>query len=105
MSDVALLYVTFADAADAERVGRAVVEARLAACVNVLAPCLSIYRWQDAIETGHEVPALFKTTPELASALRDRIAELHPYDLPVIETWPAAAGEALANWVRAETGA
>ena len=105
MSDVALLWSTFASAADAERVAETVLEERLAACVNILAPCASIYRWQGAVERGEEVPALFKTTPELAEELRSRIAALHGYDLPVVEAWPASAGDAVSGWIASETGA
>lgn len=105
MSDVALLWSTFADAADAERVAEAVIAERLAACVNILAPCTSIYRWQGEVARGSEVPALFKTTPELALRLRARIEALHGYDLPVVEAWPAAAGDAVSDWVAAETSA
>lgn len=99
MSDVALLHVTFADAAEAERIGLAMVEERLAACVNLLGPCSSIYRWQGKVETAAEYRALFKTTSQLARELADRIAALHSYDLPVIEIWPVAAGERVADWV------
>lgn len=105
MSDIALLHATFADRAEAERVAEAVLAERLAACVNILAPCTSIYRWKGEIERAEEIPALFKTTPMLARRLRDRIAELHSYDLPVVETWPVAASAAVAGWVAAETGA
>lgn len=103
MSDIALVHATFADAAEAERIGAAMVEAHLAACVNLLGPCTSIYRWQGAIERGAEYRALFKTTPVLARALADAIAAQHSYDLPVIELWPVAAGDAVLAWVRAET--
>lgn len=105
MSDLALLHATFADAGEAERIARAVLAERLAACVNILAPCASIYRWQGAIEQAEEVPALFKTTPALAAALRARIEALHSYDLPVVETWPAAVSDAVIDWVAVETGA
>lgn len=99
MSDIALLHATFASAEEAEQIGRAMVEEKLAACVNLLGPCSSIYRWQGQIETASEHRALFKTTPELARELADRIAALHSYDLPAIEIWPAAAGDAVAAWV------
>ncbi|MDF7774904.1 divalent-cation tolerance protein CutA [Sphingomonas sp. AOB5] len=105
MSDVALLWSTFADRADAERVAEAMIAERLAACVNILAPCTSIYRWEGKVERGDEVPALFKTTPELADRLRARIAELHSYDLPVIEAWLAAASDPVSDWIARETGA
>lgn len=103
MSDIALLHVTFATAEEAERTSRQMVEERLAACVNLLGPCNSIYRWQDLVETATEYRALFKTTPELARELADRIAALHSYDLPAIEIWPAAAGDAVARWVDEST--
>lgn len=103
MSDIALVHATFADAAEAERIGADMVEARLAACVNLLGACTSIYRWQGAVERGEEYRALFKTTPELARELADAIAAQHSYDLPVIEIWPVAAGGAVIDWVRAET--
>lgn len=99
MSDIALIHVTFATTAEAEEIGRAMVEERLAACVNLLGPCSSIYRWQGEVETAAEHRALFKTTTLLARELADRIAALHSYDLPAIEIWPAAAGDAVAGWV------
>ncbi|ODP37240.1 divalent-cation tolerance protein CutA [Sphingomonas turrisvirgatae] len=103
MSDIALVHATFADAAEAERIGRAMVERRLAACVNLLGPCRSIYRWQGRVEAADEHRALFKTTPALARELADGIAALHSYDLPAIEIWPAAGGDALAAWVAEAT--
>lgn len=99
MSDVALLHVTFGDAAEAERIGRAMVEERLAACVNLLGACHSIYRWEGVVEAADEHRALFKTTPGLAGELADRIAALHGHDLPVIEIWPVATGDAVAGWI------
>lgn len=104
MSDIALLHVACADRAEAERIAETVLAERLAACVNILAPCNSLYRWNGTIERGEEVPALFKTTPMLARRLCDRIAALHSYDLPVIETWPVAVGERVAGWIAGETG-
>jgi periplasmic divalent cation tolerance protein len=104
MSDIALLYATFPGRAEAERIAETVLAERLAACVNILTPCISIYRWQGAVERGDEVPALFKTTPQLAGRLRTRIEALHPYELAVVETWPVAAGAAVSDWVAAETG-
>lgn len=99
MSDIALIHATFATAAEAEEIGRRMIEEQLAACVNLLGPCTSTYRWQGKVETATEHRALFKTTPLLARELADRIAALHSYDLPAIEIWPAAAGDAIAGWV------
>lgn len=99
MSDIAVVHVTFGAADEAEDIGRRMVEEGLAACVNLLGPCHSIYRWQGKVETAAEHRALFKTTPLLARELADRIAALHSYDLPVIEIWPVAAGDSVADWV------
>ncbi|WP_315764678.1 divalent-cation tolerance protein CutA [Sphingomonas sp. Y38-1Y] len=99
MSDIALLQVTFGTADEAEAVARVVIEERLAACANVMASCTSIYRWRDTVETEVETPVLFKTSMEQALALRDRIVELHSYDLPMIVLWPAAATEDGARWI------
>ena len=85
---VASVYVIFADEAEAERIGRLVVEERLAACVNILSPARSIYRWQGAVETPAEVAAIFKTTDARLDAMIARIAALHSYDVPCIASWP-----------------
>lgn len=94
------IYVVFADAEEAGRIGRTVVEERLAACINILGPCRSIYRWKGAIESADEVPAILKTDAGKAEALIARIAELHSYDLPCIAVWPVAnVLGAYADWV------
>jgi len=85
---VVSVYAVFADREEAERIGRAVVEARLAACVNLLGPIRSIYRWKGAVEDAEEVAAIFKTSEEQAGALMTRIAGLHSYDVPCVVTWP-----------------
>ena len=104
MNGIVSVYATFADAGEAARIGRALVEERLAACVNILGPCRSIYRWQGAIEDSAEVAALFKTAEARAEALIARLAELHSYDLPAAVAWPiAAASPAYAQWVTDET--
>jgi periplasmic divalent cation tolerance protein len=104
MSQITLLQATFASAEEAERIGRLAVDERLAACVNVLASCTSIYRWQDAVETEIEVTALFKTRPELAGSLAARIAELHSYELATVEWWRVDTTPEVAAWVAEQTG-
>jgi periplasmic divalent cation tolerance protein len=94
------VYAVFADAGEAERIGRIAVEERLAACVNILGPVRSIYRWQGAVETADEVAAIFKTTQAGADALIARIASLHSYDVPCITSWPVEKIlAAYADWV------
>ena len=97
---VVTVYAVFADDAEATRIGRQTVEERLAACVNILGPCRSFYRWEGAIESASEIPALFKTTAAQADALIARIAELHSYDNPAIAVWPIAKLQvAYGDWV------
>lgn len=82
------VYAVFADRDEAERIGRAVVEDRLAACVNIVGPVRSIYRWKGEIESADEVAAMFKTTDEFAGPLMTRIAGLHSYAVPCIVALP-----------------
>jgi periplasmic divalent cation tolerance protein len=82
------IYAVFANADEAERIGRTVVEERLAACVNILSPVHSIYRWKGGIESADEVAAIFKTHHWRSDALIERIAELHSYEVPCIVSWP-----------------
>jgi periplasmic divalent cation tolerance protein len=84
---VVSVYCVFANADEAERVGRAVIEEGLAACINILGPCRSIYRWQGVIETADEVPAILKTTANMSDALMARMAEMHSYEVPCIAVW------------------
>jgi periplasmic divalent cation tolerance protein len=100
---VVTLYGLFADPAEAHRIGRQMVEEKLAACVNILQPCRSFYRWEGAIESATEVPALFKTTSELADQLIDRVKELHGYSNPALVVWPIERLSAdYGDWVEAE---
>ena len=82
------VYPVFANSEEAERIGRTVVEERLAACVNLLGPIRSIYRWEDKVETADEVAAIFKTHHWHSDDLIERIAALHSYDVPCIVAWP-----------------
>lgn len=106
MSGIVSVYATFADAEEAARIARVLVEERLAACANILGPIRSTYRWQGQIEDAREVAALFKTRAELADALIARLAELHSYQVPAAVVWPITnALPAYALWVEAETDA
>ena len=97
------VYAIFADAEEARRIGGAVVGEQLAACVNLLGPCESIYRWQGEVETATETAAIFKARAVKAEALVARIAELHSYDVPAIVIWPIdRALPAYAAWVNEE---
>jgi periplasmic divalent cation tolerance protein len=96
-------YAVFADAGEAQRIARTMVEEQLAACANLLGPCRSIYRWQGAVEEADEVAAIFKARADKAEALVARIAALHSYDVPAIAVWPIErAWPAYAEWVETE---
>ena len=102
---VVSVYAIFADADEAERIGRQMIEERLAACINILPPCRSVYRWQGTVEAADEVPAILKTTVALAGALIARIAALHSYDVPCIAVWPIDKLHSdYADWVEASVG-
>ena len=98
MSDIVSVYATFGSEEEARRIARIAVEERLAACVNILGPCRSVYRWQGEIEEAGEVAAIFKTAAAVAERLIARIAELHSYDVPAAVVWPI--GDALESYRR-----
>jgi periplasmic divalent cation tolerance protein len=100
---VVTVYAIFADADEAMRIGRTVVEERLAACINMLAPCTSLYWWDGAVNKATEVPAIFKTRLASADLLIARITELHSYHVPAIAVWPVERLPAsFADWVESE---
>ena len=105
MSGIVSVYATFADAEEAERIGRLLVEERHAACVNILGPCRSIYRWQGEVQQADEVAAIFKTTAGEAPALLRRLAGLHSYEVPAAVVWPIQeTAETYRQWVTSNSG-
>ncbi|NMG35956.1 divalent cation tolerance protein CutA [Azoarcus sp. TTM-91] len=104
MSDVLLVLTNLPDTEHAAKLAASLVEERLAACVNILAPCTSVYRWQETIQTGSEVPLLIKTTVERYPALETAIRARHPYELPEVIAVPVDHGlPEYLQWVGAET--
>lgn len=104
MTDIVTVYAIFGSQSEAKAIGRAMIEARLAACVNILAPCTSLFRWEGAIAEESEVPALFKTSRAKADRLVAAIAERHGYEVPAVCIWPiAGAAPGYAEWVDDET--
>jgi periplasmic divalent cation tolerance protein len=85
-------YVTCADRAQAVAIGRALVEERLAACVNLIPGMHAIYRWQGAVEEADEVVLVAKTTAASVAALTDRVRALHSYTCPCVVVLPIVAG-------------
>lgn len=102
--DMLLVITNCPDAAVAEDIARALVADRLAACVNILAPCRSIYRWQGEVETAAEVPLLIKTSAGRYTELEAAIRERHPYDVPEIVALPISHGlPSYLAWIAGET--
>ena len=94
------------DRAAAEKLAASLIEQRVAACVNILAPCRSVYRWQGAVQNDEEHPMLIKTTTERYAALEAAIRAAHPYDLPEIVALPIERGlPTYLNWIATETAA
>ena len=99
-----LVFSNLPDQASAAKLAAVLIEQRLAACVNVQAPCTSVYRWQGKVETATEVPVFIKTTRERYPALEAAIRAHHPYELPEIIAVPLVAGlPAYLEWVHTET--
>ena len=101
----ALLVLTnVPERAVAERLAGMLVEMRLAACVNILAPCRSVYRWKGAVQHDEEHPMLIKTTVERYAGLEQALRAAHPYELPEIIAVPVERGlPAYLQWMSDET--
>jgi periplasmic divalent cation tolerance protein len=103
-AETLLVISNLPDRASAETLAKALVERRAAACVNVMSPCFSVYRWKGAVEAAEEYPLFAKTTRDRYELLERVIRELHPYELPEIIAVPMAGGlPAYLQWVAAET--
>jgi len=98
------VYTTYPSLVEAERIGQAVLERRLAACVNILPGMISHYWWQGAIERAEEVVMVIKTRASLAEAVQAAVKELHSYTTPAILVLPIEGGEpGYLAWLMAET--
>ena len=105
MADVVVVLTTVPTGSKGEEIGRTLVEERLAACVNVLAPMTSIYRWRGAVEHEPEQQMIIKTTRNRVPALQARLGALHPYELPeFLELTVADSSPAYREWVVDATG-
>lgn len=102
--DLKIVYTTFPSAEAAEIAARRLVEARLAACGNILPGHVAIYEWDGRLERAQEVVLLLKTTAAAAAALMAALKATHPYDVPAILLLPVEAAEAgFAAWVGRQT--
>ena len=99
-----LVYVTAPSLAEAESLARLVVEARLAACANILPGMRSLYWWQGRLEQAEEVVLILKTTDRLVPALTEALTKAHSYDCPCVVALPITAGNpAFLQWIMDET--
>ena len=104
MDEIVIVITNLPDRAAAVKLAQELVTKRLAACVNVLAECTSIYRWKGGIENAAEVPVLIKTRAERYAEVEATIRSLHPYELPEIIAVPVRHGfDEYLQWVADET--
>ncbi|MCC6659242.1 MAG: divalent-cation tolerance protein CutA [Rhodocyclaceae bacterium] len=104
--DTLLVITTLPGPEAAHALAARLVELRLAACVNILAPCQSVYRWEGKLEDAEEVPLLIKTTAARYAALEEAIRAYHPYELPEIAAVRIDRGlPGYLAWVAEETAA
>ena len=104
MERAVLVYTTYPSIVEAENAGRAIVERRLAACVNILPGMVSHYWWQGKLERGEEVVMIFKTRASLAEAVRAAVKAAHSYATPSILVLPVEAADPdYRAWIEAET--
>src|SRR5215204_6847707 len=104
MGDVVVVLTTVPAGSKGEEIGRTLVEERLAACVNILAPMTSIYRWRGAVERDTEQQLIIKTSSARVAAVQARLAALHPYDVPEFLVLSATdSSSAYFEWVVTET--
>jgi periplasmic divalent cation tolerance protein len=104
MDRAVFVYTTYPSVVEAEKAGRAIVERRLAACVNILPGMISHYWWQGAIERAEEVVMIIKTRASLAEPVREAVKEMHSYTTPAVLYLPLEGGDpAYVGWLMQET--
>ena len=104
MSEFVFLYSTFPDQDSAKAMAEALVTAKLAACVNIMAPMTSVYEWQGKLETGPEIAVFIKTRRALVDAVIALARPLHPYTVPCFLVLGIEGGsEDYLSWARAQT--
>lgn len=102
--EICLIYTTFADLAEAKRIGQNLLEANMIACANILPKMTSLYQWQGKMETSDEVLVFFKTRKSLAQTVIDQITHQHSYDTPAVLVLDVTNGSAdFCNWIVSQT--
>jgi periplasmic divalent cation tolerance protein len=104
MSDYVLVLTTVPAVSDADTLARTLVTEQLVACVNVLPPLVSTYRWKGSVEQDRERQVIMKTTRDRVAALRARVKELHSYEVPEFVVIPVQEGsDEYLSWIREST--
>lgn len=104
MERAVFVYTTYPSVVEAEKAGTALVNERLAACINILPGMVSVYRWQGALERAEETVMIIKTRASLAEAVRASVKATHPYDTPAILVLPIeSVDERYFAWILAQT--
>lgn len=104
MIELIIIFTNFPDKKGAVAFAETVIDQRLAACVNILNPCTSIYRWQGTIESTEEIPVLIKTRQQHYDQVEQLIKMMHPYELPEVVMVPIKGGlPAYLQWLADET--
>jgi periplasmic divalent cation tolerance protein len=98
-SFVSIVLTTLGADADAPAFARTLIDERLAACVNILPPMTSVYRWQGKVEQDREQQIVIKTASDRVAALQARVRQLHPYELPEFLVLDATGSDAYLSWV------
>lgn len=102
MTDKRVVLTTTGSKEEAQKIASKLVERQLAACVNVVGPIASTYRWKEKVETAEEYLVLIKTSSEIFEAVREAIVELHSYELPEIISLPIDSGsDEYLDWIEA----
>jgi len=103
MTDAISVYMTAGSADEAKRVARALIESRLAACVNILGPIESVFYW-DGVQQEQEVALIAKASAADFDALSAKVREVHSYECPCVVAWPISHGDSeFVKWIGEET--
>ena len=104
MERAVFVYTTYPSIVEAEKAGRALIDRKVAACVNILPGMISLYRWEGKVERGEEVVMIIKTRASLAEPVRAAVKEMHSYTTPAILVLPLESVDAdYLGWLLAET--
>ncbi len=99
------IYITCASSEEARKIASSLVDRRLVACANIMAPHEAVYQWKGRVETGAEVAVIMKTRAALFEQVKEAILKLHSYETPCIVALPIEAGHApFLRWIEEETG-